>query len=176
MKRKKPLGPSEDPESTANNDQETDSKDKLGRRGFLKIGAGAAAVTLANPLESIAQTRSTTNLQADLQGECNDVPFTEPTKVYACMNDGKSELTYELNAEKLNWAYVCPGNPPTTNAGIQPVFNGALPGPSLYIDRGATLNLTLNNKLNGFPPFKKDNCPEGHHGEPDKPACFQHTN
>jgi FtsP/CotA-like multicopper oxidase with cupredoxin domain len=179
MKRKKRPGPSyKDHEPIVNSDQETktNSKGKLGRRGFLKIGAGATAAALANPMESIAQRRTTAGLQATTTGECNDVPFTEPTKVYACMSDGKSDLKYELNAEKLNWAYVCPGNPPTTNAGIQPVFNGALPGPSLYVDRGATINLTLNNKLNGFPPFKKDNCPEGHHGEPDKPACFHHTN
>ena len=60
MKRKKRLrSSSKDLEPTAHNDQETTTeskfKGKLGRRGFLKVGAGAAAVTLANPLDSIAQ-------------------------------------------------------------------------------------------------------------------------
>jgi L-ascorbate oxidase len=179
MKRKKRPGPSyKDHEPIANSDQETktNSKGKLGRRGFLKIGAGATAAALANPIESIAQHRTTAGLQATTTGDCNDVPFTEPTKVYACISNGKSELNYELNAEKLNWAYVCPGNPPTTKAGIQPVFNGALPGPSLYVDPGATINLTLHNKLNGFPSFNNDKCPGNHHLTPPQPACFQHTN
>ena len=57
MKRKERFGSSDqDPKPTANNEQETTTeKGNLGRRGFLKIGAGAAALTLANPLESIAQ-------------------------------------------------------------------------------------------------------------------------
>lgn len=188
MKRKKRSGSSpssdEDPKLITN-DQETTtgsgSKRKLGRRGFLKIGAGAAAVTLANPLESIAQTRSSQTLtrsqtltQAKV-GECNDVPFSEPKAVFATIVNGQSVLNYTLNAEPLIWSFQCSGMPqPLT--GQQPVFNGALPGPSLYVDPGTSINLTLNNKLNLMPPFTGDNCPANHHLNPPKPACFQHTN
>jgi len=170
MKRKERFGSSDqDPKPTANNEQETTTeKGNLGRRGFLKIGAGAAALTLANPLESIAQR--TASDPDPRTGECSDVPFTEPTKVDT---DRDNVLRYELNAEGLRWTYVCGG---LTKLGRQPVFNGALPGPSLYIDPGSTIELTLNNKLNGMPKFKGDDCPDGHHGDPTKPACFQHTN
>ena len=175
MKRKKRFGSSDDkdPKPTTNNEQETTTdKGKLGRRGFLKIGAGAAAVTLVNPLESIAQ-RQQARTPLYVSGECNDVPFTEPTKVSACPIDGKSVLEYQLSAEKLDWTYVCGGQ---TKPGLQPTYNGALPGPSLYVDPGTTINLTLHNRLDGMPAFTGDNCPGGHHGDPTKPACFQHTN
>jgi FtsP/CotA-like multicopper oxidase with cupredoxin domain len=46
----------------------------------------------------------------------------------------------------------------------------------LYVDPGSTINLELHNNLNEMPEFKKDVCPEGHHGDPTLPACFQHTN
>ena len=178
MKRKKRLGPSsKDHEPIANNDQETttesNSKGKLGRRGFLKVGAGAAAVTLANPLESIAQPVG--NMLFQTSGECNDVPFSEPKAVYAQMINGQSVLQYNFSAEPLKWTFACP-NQTTPTLGLQPVFNGALPGPSLYVDPGSTLNLTVKNNLNLMPPFSGDNCPANHHLTPPKPACFQHTN
>jgi len=174
MKRKKRPGPSgKDLEPTATNDQETGSKPKLGRRGFLKIGAGAAAITLANPLESIAQQRRTTKLQARLTGECNDVPFSEPKPVYAKVINGQNVLEYSLSAEPLEWTPSCPGQT-TPATGLQPVFNGALPGPSLYVDPGTSINLTLKNNLTIS--FKGDVCPGGHHANPPNPACFQHTN
>jgi L-ascorbate oxidase len=176
MKRKKRLGPSsKDHEPTANNNQETDSKGKLGRRGFLKIGAGAAAVTLANPFESIAQRRSSTRLQASVTGECNDILFSEPKPVFAQTINGQSVLEYTLNAEGLEWTYECPGQT-TPTTGLQPVFNGALPGPSLYVEPGTSINLTLKNNLNGMPKFFADSCLGGHHTNPPLPACFQHTN
>src|ERR1051325_5442497 len=111
MKRKKRLGPSsKDLEPTANNDQETttesNSKGKIGRRGFLKVGAGAAAVTLANPLESIAQPAANMLLQTG--GECNDVPFSEPKAVYAQIINGQSVLQYNFSAEPLKWTFACP--------------------------------------------------------------------
>lgn len=178
MKRKEPVNPAgEDLEITSNSNEEKESdsgsKSKLGRRGFLKIGAGAAAITLTNPLDAIAQRRATTRLAARASGECNDVPFLEPTKVVSEIIDGKSVLNYDLVAEKLAWSYVCNGQ---TVLGLQPVFNGALPGPSLYVDPGTTLNLTLKNNLDEMPPFANDNCADGHHQDPTKPACFQHTN
>ncbi|HKG80297.1 MAG TPA: multicopper oxidase domain-containing protein [Pyrinomonadaceae bacterium] len=177
MKRKKRPGPSsKDLEPTANNDQDTttnsDSKGKVGRRGFLKIGAGAAAVTLANPLESIAEPRNNVLFQTS---ECNDVPFSEPKPVYAQIINGQSVLQYDLSAEPLKWTFACP-NQTTPTTGLQPVFNGALPGPSMYVDPGTTLNLSLKNNLNAMPPFSGDNCPGNHHLNPPKPACFQHTN
>jgi FtsP/CotA-like multicopper oxidase with cupredoxin domain len=179
MKRKKRLGSSsKDLEPTANNDQETttesNSKGKLGRRGFLKVGAGAAAVTLANPLESIAQPHNPLLLQSTTS-ECNDVPFSEPKPVYAQIINGQSVLQYNFSAEPLKWTFSCP-NQTTPSTGTQPVFNGAIPGPSLYVDPGSTLNLTLKNNLNVMPPFSGDNCPGNHHLNPPKPACFQHTN
>jgi FtsP/CotA-like multicopper oxidase with cupredoxin domain len=180
MKRKKRSGPSnKDDELKIKSDEETptDSSDKskLGRRGFLKVGAGAAALTLANPLDTVAQRRPATTLgRARLLGECNDVPFAEPTKVFATTVNGQSVLQYTLNAEPLNWTFACSGQQP--QPGLQPVFNGALPGPSLYIVPGTSINLTLNNRLDTMPPFTGDNCPGGHHQTPPKPACFQHTN
>ncbi len=172
MKRKKRTGLSS--KQTANNDQETGSKGKLGRRGFLKIGAGAAAVTLANPLESIAQRRrTTTKLQARLTGECNDVPFSEPKPVFAKIIDGQNVLEYSLSAEPLEWTPSCPGQT-TPTTGLQPVFNGALPGPSLYVDPGTSINLTLKNNLTIS--YAGDKCPGDHHVTPPNPACFQHTN
>jgi FtsP/CotA-like multicopper oxidase with cupredoxin domain len=182
MKRKKRPGPSNDLEPTANSEQEittTDSgpKGRLGRRGFLKIGAGATALTLANPLETIAQTRRTPIRRLDprLTGECNDVPFSEPKPVYAQTINGQSVLQYYLSAEPLYWTFACSGQP-TPTQGLQPVYNCALPGPSLYVDPGTTINLTLYNFLNSMPPFSGDNCPGNHHLNPPKPACFQHTN
>ena len=174
MKREKRPGPSSkdldnDPETTT----DSGSKSKLGRRGFLKVGAGAAAVALANPLESVAQRRSTTTLQARLTGECNDVPFSEPKPVYAKVINGQNVLEYSLSAEPLEWTPSCPGQT-TPATGLQPVFNGALPGPSLYIDPGTSINLTLKNNLTIS--FPGDNCPGGHHTNPPVPACFQHTN
>ncbi|HJP93684.1 MAG TPA: multicopper oxidase domain-containing protein [Pyrinomonadaceae bacterium] len=180
MKRKKRLGSStKDHEPTANNDQETttesNSKGKVGRRGFLKIGAGAAAVTLANPLESIAHGYSSDSLMQATGNECNDVPFSEPKPVYAQIINGQSTLQYNLSAEPLNWTFSCP-NQTTPSKGVQPVFNGAVPGPSLYVDPGTLINLNLKNNLNLMPPFSGDNCPANHHLTPPKPACFQHTN
>jgi len=181
MKRKKRSGSSDkDLKLTPNTEQETptdidsDSKRKFGRRGFLKLGAGAAAITLADPLDSIAQVRGNVHastraaLQAD---ECGDQPFHEPKPVPAY---GKI-LTTTLTAQKLEWSYTCAG---TTATGWQPVFNGALPGPTLYLDQpGSTIRITLNNHLNEMPVFgTNDNCPGGHHGDPTQPACFQHTN
>ena len=170
MKRKKRLGSSDnkDPKPTVN-DQEITDKVNLGRRGFLKIGAGAAAVTLANPLEAIAQRR-TTNGQDPLSGDCSEEPFTEPTKVFP---DPDNVLRHELNAEPLKWVYECNNQ---TKVGLQPVFNSALPGPSLYVDKGTTISLLLRNKLDLMPKFKDDNCADGHHVDPTKPACFAHTN
>ena len=171
MKRKERLSSSDkDSKPTVNNDQETkansESKTKLGRRGFLKIGAGAAAVTLATPLESIAQSVPDPRV-----GECSDVPFAEPKPIWP--ECGTNTLTHELNAEPLKWTYVSGG---VTKLGIQPVFNGTLPGPSLYVDRGTTIDLTLHNNLDKMPKFSADVCPDGHHGDPTKPACFDHTN
>jgi len=179
MKRKKRLGSSnKDHEPTANSDQETttesSSKGKVGRRGFLKIGAGAAAVTLANPLESIAQRRrSTSMVQAATSDECNDIEFSEPKPVFAKVINGQSVLDYVIKAEALNWSFSCPGQTtPTTST--QPVFNGALPGPSLYVDPGTLINLELFNNLNIN--FSGDNCPGAHHLTPPQPACYNHTN
>ena len=191
MTRKKRSGSSdssdEDLKQTANNDQETttdsESKSKLGRRGFLKVGAGAAALTLADPLDALGQRRVVRpvrprpriTLQNFLTGECNDVPFSEPKPIYAQVIGGQSVLNTSLTAEPLNWTFSCPGQT-TPTVGLQPVFNGALPGPSLYVDPGTQINLTLKNNLNAMPPFSGDNCPGNHHLNPPKPACFQHTN
>jgi FtsP/CotA-like multicopper oxidase with cupredoxin domain len=182
MKRKNRLGSSRnDLKPTANDDQEptldSNSKGKFGRRGFLKVGAGAAAATLVAPVDSIAQRPVKPKpkvLPPRLLGECNDVPFAEPKAVYAQTVNGQSVLQYTLNAEPLNWTFTCPGEQP--QAGLQPAFNGAVPGPSMYIDPGSTISLSLNNNLNAMPPFSGDNCPGGHHTDPPTPACFQHTN
>jgi FtsP/CotA-like multicopper oxidase with cupredoxin domain len=175
MKRKKPR--SEDLKPTANSDQETTtdsgSKEKFGRRGFLKIGAGVAAVTLANPLESMAQR--STSLQANVSGECNDVPFSEPKPIFAQIINGQSVLNTSMSAEPLNWKFACPGQT-TPTVGLQPVYNGALPGPSLYVDPGSLINISLKNNLNGMPQWTGDNCPGNHHLTPPQPACYQHTN
>ena len=176
MKRRKRSGSSDNQEPAATNDQETtpdsNAKGKLGRRGFLKVGAGAAAVTLANPLESMAQRNRL--LQAT-GGECNDVPFSEPKPVYAQVINGQSVLNYSLSAEPLKWTASCPGGT-TPFTGTQPVFNGAIPGPSLYVDPGTSINLSLKNNLNLMPNFSGDVCPGNHHLNPPKPGCFQHTN
>lgn len=184
MKRKNLPGPSgEDLKETANPDQATTtdsgSKRKLGRRGFLKLGAGATAAALATPVESIVAQQRTRGfrpgaaLQA-VQGECNAVDFSEPKPVWVQPNN---VLETTLNAEGFQWTYTCPGDP-TKYTGLQPVFNSAVPGPSLYVNPGSTLNITLNNKLNNMPKFKNEdkNCPANHHLNPPKPACYQHTN
>jgi FtsP/CotA-like multicopper oxidase with cupredoxin domain len=180
MKRKKRAGSSDSSDEDLKlipNDRETTtdsgSKGKVGRRGFLKIGAGAAAVTLANPLESVAQSRSHASPQTTTN-ECNDVPFSEPKPVYAQIINGQSVLNYGMSAEPLKWTFACPGQT-TPSTGIQPVFNGAVPGPSLYVDPGTLINLTLKNNLQDF-KFSGDNCPGNHHLNPPKPACYQHTN
>src|SRR5215216_598914 len=182
MKRKKRSGSSNSSDTDLQpNDQQTttdsDSKGKLGRRGFLKVGAGAAALTLANPLDSVAQRRSTspTTLQSNVAGECNDVPFSEPKPIVAQIVNGQSVLNTALSAEPLKWTFACPGQT-TPTVGLQPVFNGALPGPSLYVDPGTSINLTLKNNLGAMPAFSGDNCPGNHHLTPPKPGCFQHTN
>jgi FtsP/CotA-like multicopper oxidase with cupredoxin domain len=185
MKRKNRPGSSrEDLESTANNQETTPdshSKGKFGRRGFLKVGVGAAAATLVTPMESIVGQGPI--FRPDLifrppwllLGECNAIPFSEPKAVVAkTIGRGPSVLNLTLNAEPLQWTYVCPGEPKKT--GLQPVFNAAVPGPSMYVDPGSKINITLNNKLDGMPPFSGDNCPAGHHTDPPTPACFQHTN
>ena len=182
MKRKKRSGSSassDEDSKLITNDQETtpdsDSKRKLGRRGFMKIGAGAAAVTLANPLESVAQRRSSVNALVQTGGECNDVPFSEPKPIYAQTINGQSVLSTNLSAEPLYWKFACPGQT-TPTVGLQPVFNGALPGPSLYVDPGTLISLSLKNNLNMMPPFTGDNCPAAHSATPPLPACYQHTN
>jgi len=175
MKRKKRSGSSNrDLEPAANNDQETTTEPKLGRRGFLKIGAGAAAVTLANPLESVAQLNPASVLQAT-GGECNDIPFSEPKPIFATNINGQSVLNTNLSAEPLYWSYSCP-NGTTPGKGLQPVFNGAIPGPSLYVDPGTSINILLKNNLNYMPPWTGDKCPDNHHLNPPLPACYQHTN
>lgn len=170
MKRKKRLGSAEkDPKPLTDNDQETTTdKGKLGRRGFLKIGAGAAAVTLANPLESIAQTRAATGYQ--VRGDCSEETFSQPDPIRP---DPDNVLRHDLVAEPLTWTFEC-GDKKTV--GLQPVFNGALPGPTLFADKGTTLELSLTNRLDLMPKFTQDVCPDGHHGDPTKPACFAHTN
>src|SRR4030095_12534616 len=150
MKRKKRLGSAEkDPKPIADNEQETtsdsDSKAKLGRRGFLKFGAGAAAVTLANPLQSIAQTRAATGYQ--VQGDCSEETFSQPDVVRP---DPDNVVRHALVAEPLTWTFEC-GD--VKSVGIQPVFNGALPGPTLVADKGTTLELTLTNRLDLMPKF-----------------------
>lgn len=181
MKRKKRLEPSrEGLKPTANCDQETtpDSDGQLGRRGFLKVGAGAAAAALATPIESIADPQRPRprpiRFPPRLLGECNDVPFSEPKAVVARNIGGQSVLNLSLNAAPLNWTFQCPDSPPQT--GLQPAYNGAVPGPSMYVDPGTKINIRLNNNLNAMPPFSGDNCPAAHHLNPPQPACFQHTN
>jgi FtsP/CotA-like multicopper oxidase with cupredoxin domain len=179
MKRKKHSGSSEkDPKLTAKNEPETSTDSTpnkgLGRRGFLKIGAGAAAVTLVNPLESIAQRRRTLR-SPSISTDCSNEDFTEPKAITPQqIIDNKTVLNYELKAQKLDWKFRCPGG--QTTEGWQPVFNGALPGPTLYVDPGSTINLELHNNLDEMPMFAKDKCPDGHHADPTLPACFQHTN
>ena len=183
MKRKNLPGSSrEDLEKTANHDKETTtdsgSKRKLGRRGFLKAGAGAAAAALTIPVESLAHGKSKAVSSAVQASECF-VPFDQPDPVYARQllgsPDKKTVLNYTLNAEPLDWTVTCPGATPVKTR--QPVFNGALPGPTLVVDPGSTIVLTLNNRLNLMKPFSQDNCtPVGHHIDVTKPACFQHTN
>jgi FtsP/CotA-like multicopper oxidase with cupredoxin domain len=180
MKRKKRSGSSEkDPKPISNNNEETATeptlKQKLGRRGFLKVGAGAAAVALTNPLESVASAREAGASAMFQTTECNKIKFSEPKPIYAQIIGGQSVLTASLSAERLNWSFLCP-NQTTATQGIQPVFNQAIPGPSLYVDPGSTMNITLKNNLTSMPVFSGDNCPSGHHGDPTKPACFQHTN
>ena len=182
MKRKNPPDTSgeEELDPTANDDQGITPRSKLGRRKFLMAGTGAAAAALVTPMESIVgqdlqpEVNILRPLPFILRGECNGVPFSEPKAVVAKTINGQSVLNLKLNAEPFNWSFVCPGEPKKT--GLQPVFNSAVPGPSMYVDQGTKINITLYNNLNGMPPFSGDNCPGAHHLNPPKPACFQHTN
>ncbi|MCM3870654.1 MAG: multicopper oxidase family protein [Pyrinomonadaceae bacterium] len=183
MKRKNRLGPSrEGLKPTASGDQETkpdsDPKSGLGRRGFLKAGAGAAVVALVTPTESVAAPEGGVRVPPQrpprLLGECNDVVFSEPKAVVARTIGGRSVLNLSLTAEPLSWTYQCPDDTPET--GLQPTYNGAVPGPSMYVDPGTRIEIKLTNNLDAMPPFSGDNCPGGHHTSPPTPACFQHTN
>ena len=183
MKRKNPPDTSgeEELDPTANEDQGITPHSKLGRRKFLLASTGAAAAALVTPIESIAAAQPQPRPippgpfpRPFLRGECNAVPFMEPKVVTARTIRGQSVLNLTLNAEGYQWTYTCPGEP--KKSGLQPVYNQAVPGPSLYVDPGTRLNLTVNNMLNGMPPFSGDHCPGGHHTDPPTPACFQHTN
>ena len=191
MKRKKRPDASVEKEAdpNAHDNQETTPHSKLGRRKFLVAGTGAAAAALVVPIAG-AQTdtivrRPTINPAIGplrplrdlfIRTECNGVQFRQPTVVTARSYGGDSVLNWTLNAEPLSWSYKCPDQLLPTGGRPIPAFNHDVPGPSMYVDPGTTINLRLNNKLNTLPPFSSDHCPANHMGNPPTPGCFQHTN
>jgi FtsP/CotA-like multicopper oxidase with cupredoxin domain len=154
------------------NDDSGTVHSKLGRRRFLLAGTGAAAAALVTPIDVVALQKPKGPVR---HNECNAVEFSEPHPVSARSIGGQSVLNWTLNAEPYTWTYTCPGQAPTSGRPL-PVFNGHVPGPTLFIDPGTKIELTLNNRLNLLPPFPGDNCPAGHMANPPNPSCFQHTN
>lgn len=147
----------------------------LGRRRFLLVGAGAAAALVtAAPSLVKAQRKPGSGKgparrsAAALTTSGASVQFREPKAVFS----QNRELALTLNAEWASWPFSCTGTPPTDQV---PTYNGQVTGPTLYINPGDQMQITLNNNLTTN-PFTGDHCEHNMHLTPPFPGCFTHTN
>ncbi|HEX8748392.1 MAG TPA: hypothetical protein VF717_14545, partial [Pyrinomonadaceae bacterium] len=109
-------------------------------------------------------------------------PFSEPKVVTPRVVDGRSTLNLTLDCELTSWNYQCEGE--IAKASI-PIFNQDVPGPTMLVDPGTTLNLVLKNGLPTKSGFD-DPCESGGMQGMSKqvvskpsetqPECFMHTN
>jgi FtsP/CotA-like multicopper oxidase with cupredoxin domain len=102
--------------------------------------------------------------------------FCEPEAACARTVSGQSVLNLMLNVELTQWRFQCNGQ----SYGSIPIYNGAVPGPTMYVDPGSKLNIVLNNRL---PKNDSAMWPGDHCGQmvmdgtkPTPPECFMHTN
>lgn len=214
MKRKKPRSVSPDRQPVPVEDKETNSGQDsasmnlkgLNRRRFLIAGTGAAAgaglALTAREMITHAQERTPGSGRGGGGGQgggakprvasaltlstsATSPPFAEPKVVTPRIINGKSVLNLELDCEMTDWLYQCEGQ--TAHAQI-PIYNQDVPGPTMLIEPGTTLNLVLNNKLNENQNPYDDPCKMGGMSGMSKqvvtktgaaetrPECFMHTN
>jgi FtsP/CotA-like multicopper oxidase with cupredoxin domain len=113
----------------------------------------------------------------NLSGDSSDSPaFNEPEAACARTVSGQSVLNLTLNVELTNWRFQCNGQA----YGEIPIYNGNVPGPTMFVDPGSKINIVLNNKL---PKDDSQMWPGDHCGQmvmdgtkPTPPECFMHTN
>ncbi|HEY0323392.1 MAG TPA: multicopper oxidase domain-containing protein [Pyrinomonadaceae bacterium] len=113
----------------------------------------------------------------NLSGDSSDSPmFCEPEAACTRTVSGQSVLNLTLNVELTEWRFQCNGQA----YGNIPIYNGAVPGPTLFVDQGSKINIVMNNKL---PKDDSKMWPGDHCGtmvmdgtKPTPPECFMHTN
>jgi FtsP/CotA-like multicopper oxidase with cupredoxin domain len=152
----------------------TEQKSGMSRRRFLLVGAGAAALVAIGPSVVNAQRQpgsapgSTRRRATAAAPSAPLVQFKEPKALLS--QNGK--LTSQLDAVWASWPFSCSGTPPTDQV---PTYNGQVTGPTLYINPGDQVYITLNNNLTTN-PFTGDQCEHNLHMTPPYPGCFTHTN
>ena len=158
MKRKNTLDITDEHEVGARDDEQggggTDPaaapQSGVSRRRFLFGAAGAAAAMAAGPAVGNAQqkprsgqARTKRRVTATTPSRAS-VQFREPKPVSS--QNGK--LTVTLDAQWASWPFSCTGTPPTDQV---PTYNGQVTGPTLYINPGDQMSITLNNHLTTDP-------------------------
>jgi FtsP/CotA-like multicopper oxidase with cupredoxin domain len=148
----------------------------VSRRRFLFAGAGAAAAMAAGPAVVHAQRESGASKAEPAASAVASTTattfnqFMQPQRLYA--QGGTLGLT-------LNAVWQPLGNPPPASI---PTYNGYVTGPTLVINPGDQMQITLNNNLQTSLyqpppyPFSADQCGHDAHTTPPKPECFTHTN
>lgn len=175
----------------------------LSRRRFLIFGSGAAAsVIIAEQLALGQQPGSgqgggrgqgrgrgggggqggrRTLLKAPRVSALNESTsaasphFKEPEATFARVVNGQSVLNLTLNVEMTTWRFTCDGE---TTYGQIPIYNGAVPGPTMYVDPGSRLSIVMNNRLPKVSPWSGDHCGQMKMDgtQPTPAECFMHTN
>lgn len=102
-------------------------------------------------------------------------PFCEPEAACARTVNGQSVLNLTLNVEMTTWRFTCDGQ---TSYGQIPIYNGAVPGPTMYVDPGSRLSIVMNNRLPTQSPWSGDHCGQMKMDgtQPTPAECFMHTN
>jgi FtsP/CotA-like multicopper oxidase with cupredoxin domain len=169
------VGARDDEQQDGGTDPATAPQSGVSRRRFLFGGAGAAVAMAAGPAVVTAQQKSpsgqarTRRRVAATTPSRASVQFREPKPVSS--QNGK--LTMTLDAQWSSWPFSCTGTPPTAQI---PTYNGQVTGPTLYINPGDQMSITLNNQLTTN-PFTGDHCESNMHITPHPyPGCFTHTN
>lgn len=121
----------------------------------------------------------------NLSTSATSPPFAEPKVVTPRVVNGRNTLNLTLNTEMTTWTYQCDGH--VAYASI-PIFNQDVPGPTMLVDPGTTLNVVLNNNLPTKSGFDDPCEAGGMSGMPGmskqvvskpsetQPECFMHTN
>src|SRR5574341_2470813 len=152
----------------------TEQRPGVSRRRFLLAGVGAAALAAAESSVANAQRKSgpaqgKTRRAAATTTSAPLVQFKEPKALF--VQNGK--LSLQLDAVWASWPFSCTGTPPTDQV---PTYNGQVMGPTLYINPGSQVQITLRNNLT-TDPFTGDQCEHNLHMTPyPYPGCFTHTN